>query len=156
MASSRARPSPAQKFWAEHIHCWQNSGLTQADYCRQHSLNPNTFYSWVHQLGITRKGVPPSAPPSSLPQTEDPAPAVAVAPKQRLPTWRSGIQSPTFVTVTGPKTPALAADAATPAPNETPLLTLELAQPRPYRLVISGGVSKEMLRSVLDVLEARG
>jgi hypothetical protein len=29
--------------WVNHIEAWQSSGLTQAAYCRAHSLNANTF-----------------------------------------------------------------------------------------------------------------
>ena len=29
--------------WKNHIEDWQSSGLSQAEYCRQHGLNANTF-----------------------------------------------------------------------------------------------------------------
>ena len=29
--------------WKNHIEGWQASGLSQAEYCRQHGLNANTF-----------------------------------------------------------------------------------------------------------------
>jgi len=29
--------------WKNHIEAWQSSGLSQAEYCRQHGLNANTF-----------------------------------------------------------------------------------------------------------------
>ena len=29
--------------WKNHIEAWQASGLSQAEYCRQHGLNTNTF-----------------------------------------------------------------------------------------------------------------
>ena len=29
--------------WQNHIEAWKNSGLSQADYCRQHGINANTF-----------------------------------------------------------------------------------------------------------------
>ena len=31
------------KHWLNHIEGWQHSGLSQAAYCRQHSLNANSF-----------------------------------------------------------------------------------------------------------------
>jgi hypothetical protein len=31
----------------QHIESWQRSGLSQAAYCRQHKINPNTFSSWL-------------------------------------------------------------------------------------------------------------
>jgi len=29
--------------WRRHIEAWQGSGLSQADYCRRHGVNANTF-----------------------------------------------------------------------------------------------------------------
>ena len=31
------------KQWLNHIEAWQQSGLKQSAYCRQHDLNPHTF-----------------------------------------------------------------------------------------------------------------
>jgi hypothetical protein len=31
----------------QHIATWRASGLTQADYCREHGLNAKTFSAWV-------------------------------------------------------------------------------------------------------------
>ena len=31
------------KYWLTHIKDWQQSGLSQAGYCRQHGLNANSF-----------------------------------------------------------------------------------------------------------------
>jgi IS30 family transposase len=31
----------------QHIESWQSSGLSQAAYCRQHGIHPNTFSSWL-------------------------------------------------------------------------------------------------------------
>jgi hypothetical protein len=30
-------------FWPEHVSKWRDSGLSQADYCRQHGLCQNSF-----------------------------------------------------------------------------------------------------------------
>ncbi len=30
-----------------HIEAWQNSGMSQAAYCRKHDLNTKTFGNWV-------------------------------------------------------------------------------------------------------------
>ena len=30
-------------FWQEHLRAWSQSGLTQADYCRQHELSRAAF-----------------------------------------------------------------------------------------------------------------
>ncbi|MFC0228467.1 IS66 family insertion sequence element accessory protein TnpA [Serratia aquatilis] len=31
----------------QHLDAWQQSGLTEQHYCRQHDLNPATFYYWL-------------------------------------------------------------------------------------------------------------
>lgn len=30
-----------------HVRAWRTSGLSRADYCRHHGLNPNVFNRWV-------------------------------------------------------------------------------------------------------------
>jgi hypothetical protein len=32
-----------QQFWLEHLIQWRDSGLSQASYCRKHSLNQNSL-----------------------------------------------------------------------------------------------------------------
>lgn len=32
-----------------HIEAWQNSGMFQAAYCREHGLNTKTFGNWVRK-----------------------------------------------------------------------------------------------------------
>lgn len=39
-----------QQRWQFIIEDWQQSGLSQSQYCRQHRLNVNRFYSWKNQL----------------------------------------------------------------------------------------------------------
>lgn len=39
-----------QQRWQSIIEDWQQSGLTQSLYCRQHGINVNRFYSWKNQL----------------------------------------------------------------------------------------------------------
>ncbi len=46
---SRRPPHPKQ-FWAEHIQCWRDSGLSKAAYCKTHSLNSGNFYNWCSKL----------------------------------------------------------------------------------------------------------
>ena len=41
--------------WKSHIESWQRSGLSQAAYCRQHGLNPNTFSSRLHHFRSREK-----------------------------------------------------------------------------------------------------
>jgi len=37
-------------FWRKHLRAWSQSGLTQADYCRQHQLSAPAFGWWKRQL----------------------------------------------------------------------------------------------------------
>ncbi len=37
-------------FWQEHLRAWSESGLTQADYCRQHQLSAAAFGWWKRRL----------------------------------------------------------------------------------------------------------
>lgn len=34
-------------FWAEHVRQWQDSGVSQRAYCRQHNLTPRKLTYWV-------------------------------------------------------------------------------------------------------------
>lgn len=61
MAQGRGIPKsqwPARRMkWAQHIGKWSKSSLSQAEYCRQHSLDQATFSSWKRRLGLFRAGV---------------------------------------------------------------------------------------------------
>jgi len=39
-----------RSFWQKHLRAWFQSGLTQADYCRQHELSRAAFGWWKRQL----------------------------------------------------------------------------------------------------------
>ncbi len=45
MANKTKRQSKegAQQFWSEHVNAWSNSGVTQAQYCREHNLYQAAF-----------------------------------------------------------------------------------------------------------------
>jgi hypothetical protein len=45
--------------WSQHIDAWRTSGLTQAQYCRQHGLAAKSFSFWLR-----RRRAEESAPPS--------------------------------------------------------------------------------------------
>ena len=45
-----SRSVERRQFWQKHIDNWSTSGLSQAQYCRDHSLNTLTFYSWKKKL----------------------------------------------------------------------------------------------------------
>ena len=48
--------------WQNHIEAWKNSGLSQADYCRQHGINANTFSGRYRLYKLQ-----PSSPASLIP-----------------------------------------------------------------------------------------
>jgi len=35
--------------WCRHVEAWRESGLNQANYCRQQGLNPKTFSAWARR-----------------------------------------------------------------------------------------------------------
>lgn len=39
-----------QQRWSSIIEDWSHSGLSRAEYCRQHQLNPDQFYAWKYKL----------------------------------------------------------------------------------------------------------
>lgn len=63
MDKSRAEEqAEKRKFWNEHIEGWQESNLTQTDYCRQNNLIPHRFTYWKNRI------VKPQETPVSLVQ----------------------------------------------------------------------------------------
>ena len=36
--------------WRRHVEAWRESGLSQADYCRQQGLNHKTFSVWTRRV----------------------------------------------------------------------------------------------------------
>jgi transposase len=61
--------------WRAHVAAWQRSGMTSAEYARQHGLHPKTFRWWRSELRrhdrapsntltlVPVKAVPPAAEP---------------------------------------------------------------------------------------------
>lgn len=39
-----------RRFWKQHIDDWQDSGLSQVEYCRQHHLIAHRFTYWKHKF----------------------------------------------------------------------------------------------------------
>lgn len=61
-----------RKFWENHLRDWQASGLSQAGYCRKHSLSDKSFGYWKKRLASSRVAVslvevPRLQPASGLP-----------------------------------------------------------------------------------------
>jgi hypothetical protein len=42
------------RFWAGHLHRWQQSGLSQTQYCRQQQLSAPAFGWWKRQLATAQ------------------------------------------------------------------------------------------------------
>jgi len=42
------------RFWAQHLHRWQQSGLSQAQYCRQQQLSVPAFGWWKRRLATAQ------------------------------------------------------------------------------------------------------
>lgn len=45
-ASRKHRKPRSTDFWRKHVDGWQESGLSQAEYCRQHKLSVGAFWHW--------------------------------------------------------------------------------------------------------------
>lgn len=58
-----------------HIEAWQASGLSQAEYCRRHGLNPNTFSGRLHHF----KASPTPRPSELIPVQVRPLPTPEAA-----------------------------------------------------------------------------
>ena len=41
--SASKKTNQNNRFWQKHLSQWQNSGLSQTEYCRQHDLHPDNF-----------------------------------------------------------------------------------------------------------------
>jgi len=39
-----------RNFWQHHLEQWQQSGLSQRAYCREHHLKPHRFYYWRRRI----------------------------------------------------------------------------------------------------------
>ena len=62
--------------WWRHVKMWRESGMSQADYCRQQGLNPKTFSKWAR----CEHPADPNAPIEVLPvQVTPPLPATEAA-----------------------------------------------------------------------------
>ena len=44
--------------WQRHVEAWRESGLSQANYCRQQGLNPKTLLAWSRRALPIDKSAP--------------------------------------------------------------------------------------------------
>jgi len=50
--------SDRAKYWARLVERWEQSGLSQAEFCRRRDVNYGTFAWWKRQLGRPTGDVP--------------------------------------------------------------------------------------------------
>ena len=51
-----------QKQWSQIIKQWSDSGLTQADFCKQHNIEVKRFHAWKYQITNKKKLLAASKP----------------------------------------------------------------------------------------------
>ena len=57
MGNIQARKYRDSKFWSAHVEKWQNSGLTQAEYCRQNNLREKSLTYWKGKMARTSEEI---------------------------------------------------------------------------------------------------
>ena len=63
MAATK-RNTVKEQYWRDFIERWQQSNLNIRQFCRQHQLSENSFYSWRRELRIREQE-------ATLAQTDD-------------------------------------------------------------------------------------
>ncbi len=60
MAAGKGRRQLTERgrFWRRHLERWERSGLSQAQYCREHKLSAATFGWWKGQLSGRQRRQP--------------------------------------------------------------------------------------------------
>ena len=54
---SESNEGEKYQYWQPHIKAWEESGISQADFCRQHGLNIKLFGYWKRKLVRKSAGV---------------------------------------------------------------------------------------------------
>jgi len=54
--------------WTAHVKSWRDSGLTQAAYCRRHSLKCKTFAAWIKRCNSAPANLPLTLVPVTVSQ----------------------------------------------------------------------------------------
>ena len=53
------RLKETRELWGNHVRTWQESGLSQAEFCRQNNLKPRQFLYWKKRIvGATTPATP--------------------------------------------------------------------------------------------------
>jgi len=121
----RPRDPGKRRFWGAQLTAWQQSGLTQAEFCRRQGLDRRRFHCWKDLLERERSA--------------EPAPAAAPV----LPPVR-------FVPVTvGLPTPMSTAPGGSPTRATLTLVT------GAYRIEVGDNFNADTLARLLTTLEHR-
>ena len=48
--SKKTTRAERRAYWQSHIEGWKDSGRSKQAYCREHGLNPTSFYRWCGKL----------------------------------------------------------------------------------------------------------
>jgi len=59
-------PIEKRKFWGEQIHLWQESGLSQSEYCKRHGIRTSQWFYWRRRCRDTEESF--TLVPLKLPQ----------------------------------------------------------------------------------------
>jgi transposase len=71
--------SEKREFWGEQIRFWQESGLSQSEYCKRHGIRSSQWFYWRRRCRNTEEGltlVPVRLP--SLREATSKTPAIRV------------------------------------------------------------------------------
>lgn len=64
--------TPLSQFYQQHFNTWKESGLSQAEYCRQNGLSRHRFGYWKRKLSKTENQVEFVLLPANLPEQGSP------------------------------------------------------------------------------------
>ena len=130
MGIGRRRDGEKQRFWGAQLRAWQQSGLTQAEFCRRQGFGRNTFATWKHRLGL---------------REQEPAQEVGMADGGRE------VSPARWVAVR--IRPDAQACAAVTAPAVGPSAALTLVTRGGYRIEVGDGFAPDTLARLLATLE---
>jgi len=69
-------PAEKREFWEEQIRFWQESGLSQSEYCKRHGIRASQWFYWRRRCRDTETGltlVPLEFPSANGPSHRVPA-----------------------------------------------------------------------------------
>jgi len=60
-------------YWQQHITSWQDSGLSQKEYCHKNSIAPSSFCYWKSKISKTETTSPKFFPLALAPSLPEPS-----------------------------------------------------------------------------------